>query len=186
MFFNFANKLKTNFSDAMRMGDRLNIGTQIRSSVYSFECRKADGTLRWAEDRHNLVTTAGATDSLDKQFKASAYTAAWYVGLTNTTPTFSTSDTAASHGGWTEFTSYSGGARSTLTLGTAASGSVDNSASKCVFTFTGSGTVGGAFVISNSTLSGTTGVLYGGATLSATRPVFSGDTLTITVTLTAS
>jgi hypothetical protein len=186
MLFNFFNKLKTSFSDAMQMGDRLHIGEQIRDSIYTFECRRADGTLRWAEERHNLVTTVGATDSLDKQFKGSSYTAGWFVGLTNTTPTFATGDTASSHGGWTEFTSYSGGARSTLTLGTASAGSVSNSASPCVFTFTGSGTVGGAFVISNSTLSGTTGVLYGGATLSANRPVFSDDTLTITVTLTAS
>ena len=156
------------------------------STLYTIEAHDADGRLLWRDEVPNLVVTAGLNDSLDKHFKGSSYTAAWYVGLTGNTPTVDAADTMASHAGWTEVTAYSEGNRQTLTLGTVSGGSVDNSASKAVFTINANGTaVGGAFVVSNNTKGGTTGVLYGGAAFSANRTLNSGDTLTITVTLTA-
>lgn len=173
------------FSDNLNANEGNDYGMH-RSSVYHFECRDADGNLKWEETRNNLVTTAGLNDSLDKHFKGSTYTADWYVGLTNSSPTFAAGDTASSHGGWVENTSYNEANRQTLTLGTVSAGSVDNSASKAVFTASGSTTWGGAFVISNNTKGGSTGVLYGGAALSSNRSVSASDTLTITVTLTAS
>ena len=67
-----------------------------------------------------------------------------------------------------------------------ASQSVDNSASAAVFTINSSGTVGGGFLVTNSTKGGTTGTLYGGAAFSGgNRTVDNGDTLTVTVTATA-
>jgi hypothetical protein len=182
---NFGSKLGTFLRDSLQALGGLNFGMK-RSSVYTFECFDSEGNLKWSDQVHNLVTTAGLNDSLTQHFKASAYTAAWYVGLTSGTPTLNAADTMASHGGWTEITAYSGSNRPTLTLGSVSAGSVDNSASKAVFTFTGSATVGGAFVTTGQTAGGTTGVLYGEATLSANRSVVSTDTLTITVTLTAS
>lgn len=153
---------------------------------YEVEARNAAGELLWREDIHNLVTTAGLNDSLDKHFKAAGYTAAWYVGLTGNSPTFAAADTMASHAGWSEVTAYDEANRQTLTLGTVAAGSVDNSASKAVFTIsTNSTAVGGAFIVSVSTKGGTTGVLYGGAAFSADRTLNDNDTLTITATLTA-
>jgi hypothetical protein len=131
------------------------------------------------------ICTVGHNDSLTQYFKGSAYTAAWYVGLTSGTPTLVAADTMASHSGWTEIANY-GATRPTLTLGTAAAGSIDNTASKAVFTFTSGGTIGGAFVVNNSTVSGTTGVLFATGTLSANRTVATTDTLTLTVTLTSS
>lgn len=157
----------------------------VRSTVYRFECHDPEGNLKWEETRKNLVVTAGLNDSLDKHFKGSSYTAAWYVGLTQGSPSFAAGDTMASHGGWVEDTTYDEANRQTLTLGTVSGGSVDNSASKAVFTASGAATWGGAFVTSNNTKGGTTGVLYGGAALSTNRTVADGDTLTITVTLTA-
>lgn len=153
---------------------------------YEIEARDADGNLLWREDIHNLVVTAGLNDSLDKHFKGSGYTAAWYVGLTGNSPTFAAADTMASHGGWTEVTAYDEANRQALTLGAVAAGSVDNSASKAVFTIsTNSTAVGGAFIVANNTKDGSTGVLYGGAAFSANRTLNDNDTLTITVTLTA-
>ena len=153
---------------------------------YEIEAHDADGNLLWRDVVDNLVVTAGLNDSLDKHFKGSSYTAAWYVGLTGNTPTIAAADTMSSHAGWTEVTAYSEGNRQTLTLGSVSGGSVDNSASKAVFTVNANGTgIGGAFVVSNNTKGGTTGVLYGGAAFSANRTLNSGDTLTITVTLTA-
>jgi hypothetical protein len=125
---------------------------------------------------------------LTKRFKGSAYTAAWYVGLTAATPTFANGDTASSHGGWTELTAYSESVRQTLTLGTASGGSIDNSASKAAFTINAnSTTIGGAFLITVSTKSGTTGTLYGGGALSVgNKTLDNADVLNVTLTLTAS
>ncbi len=154
---------------------------------YRVECIGADGKIKWVEEFDNLVVDAGLNDSLDKHLKGSAYTAAWYVGLTGATPSPAAGDTMSSHAGWTDDTTYSNATRPALTLGTVSGKSVDNSASKASFNINGSATIGGAFVVSNSTKGGTTGVLYGvGAFTGGNRSVVSGDTLTVTVTCTAS
>lgn len=94
-------------------------------------------------------------------------------------------DTMSSHAGWTENTSYSEGARQTITLGTVASQSVDNSASKAVFTMSGSATIGGVFVTTDSTKGGTSGTLYGGGVFTGgSKSVATSDTLNVTHTFT--
>ena len=123
---------------------------------------------------------------LTQNFKGSAYTAAFYVGVTGATPTFAAGDTMASHAGWTESSAYSQATRPALTLGTAASGSIDNSASKAQFSINGTATIGGAFLVTNSTKGGTTGTLYGGGAFTeGNRSVVSGDTINVQATLTA-
>ena len=139
----------------------------------------------WVDEAHNLVVMAGLTDSLDKHFKGSGYTAAWYVGLVSGTPTFAEGNTMASHPGWFEVAPYAG-ARPTLTLGTVVSGSVDNSAAKASYSITDTMVVGGAFVITRPTAGQTSGTLYGGAAFSGgNRSVANGDTLNVTCSLTA-
>lgn len=157
------------------------------STHYSIECRDAFGNLKWTDEFDNLVVTAGLNDSLDKHFKGSSYTAAWYVGITAGTPTFAAGDTMSSHGGWTEVTAYDEAVRQTLTLGTVSAGSVDNSANKARFTISSnSTTIGGAFVVTNSTKGGTSGTLYGGGALSGgNKTLDDNDTLDVTITLTA-
>ncbi len=153
-------------------------------STYRFECFGADGALKWVEEVDNLVVDAGLNDVLDKYFKGSAYTAAWYVGLKGT-GSVAAADTMASHAGWSEVTAYSESVRQTLTLGSVASKSVSNSASKAVFSINGTATVAGAFLSTDDTKGGTTGTLYGAVDFSASRSVINGDTLNVTVTLTA-
>lgn len=139
----------------------------------------------------NVVTTEGKNDTLNKYFKGSAYTAAWFVGLVNNAgfSTFAATDTAAQingTNGWTEWTTYSESVRQTLTLGTPSAGSVDNSASKATFTISGSGTLNGAFIASSSTKAGTAGVLYGAGSFASTQSVVSTNVITVTATLTQS
>lgn len=164
------------------------IGGPTFRNTYRFEAFDRDGNPLWVEEVHNLVTTEGKTDVLTKYFKGSSYTAAWYVGLTGASPTFAAADVMNSHSGWTEVVAYSESVRQTLTLGTPSSGSVDNSASKATFTINADGTaIGGGFITSNSTKSGTTGTLYGGAAFSGgNKTLGNTDTLTVTVTLTQS
>lgn len=153
-------------------------------NIYRVECRGADGHLKWIEEFGNLVVNVGLDDLLDKYTKGSGYTAAFYVGLTDGTPTPAAGDTMASHAGWSEVVAYSEATREALTLGSVASQSVDNSASKASFTINGTATAGGAFVCTNSTKSGTSGILYSVGAFASDKAVTSGDTLSVTVTLT--
>ncbi len=153
---------------------------------YLIECFDSDGNLKWIEEIWNLITNVGLNDVLNQYLKGSAYTAAFYVGLTDGTPTTAAADTMSSHAGWTEIADYSESVRQTLTLGTVASQSVDNSASKAAYSINGTATVGGAFIVTDSTKSGSSGTLYGvGAFTGGDKSVSSGDTLNVTVTCTS-
>src|SRR5947209_12911309 len=52
--------------------------------IYDVTDVAADGHVRWHVRFHNLVTTAGKNDLLDKYFKGSAYTATWFLCLKGT------------------------------------------------------------------------------------------------------
>jgi len=163
----------------------------LMRSVYHIECIDKDGNVKWVEDIENIVVNEGLNDLLDKYFKGSGYTAAFYVGLVEqfqSTEAFAAGDTAAQingTNGWQEDQTYSEAVRQTLTLGSVSGQSVDNSASKASFSINGTTTLEGAFVITDSTKGGTAGVLYGEAAFSVDRSVQNGDTLNVTVTLTA-
>lgn len=153
---------------------------------YVVEAFDPEGKRKWVEEFDNLVVNAGLDDSLDKHLKGAAYTAAWYVSLTDGTPTVAAGDTMASHVGWVEVTAYSEAVRQTLTLGTVSGQSVDNSASKAVFSINATTTVGGAFITDTNTKGGATGILYGaGAFTGGDKSLGNGDTLNVTATLTA-
>jgi len=166
------------------------LGTGVRlENIYRVVCRsKSTGAVKWVDYITNLVPTVGLNDSLDKHLKGSAYTAAWYVGLTGTTPSPAADDDMSSHSGWTEVTAYDEANRPTLTLGTVASGSVDNVGNEAQFTISAnSTTIGGAFICSDDTKSGSSGVLYGVGAFSAGDKVLDdNDVLEVTVTCTAS
>jgi len=147
--------------------------------TYLVECIGADGKLKWQETIENLVTTAGKTDIIDKYFKGSTYTEAWYMGLAGA-GTKAAGDTLASHAGWSEVTPYSGN-RPAITFGSTSSGS--NTATAVSYTINATATVAGAFVASVN--SGTSGTLYSVSDFSASRSVISGDTLNVTLTVSA-
>jgi hypothetical protein len=164
----------------------MKLGLRVENH-WRFECVGAEGRVKWVEEFDNLVCTGGMNDLLEKYFKGSGYTAAWYVGLTDASPTFAAGDTMASHAGWTENQNYTQGTRPPLSLGSASGGSIDNAASKAQFTINAATTVGGGFIATNGTKGGTTGTLYGGAAFTAgSRSVLNGDTLNVQVTLTVS
>lgn len=167
----------------------LPIGAKGLKTHYKVEAfRPINGKLvpLWTEEFDNLVVDVGLNDSLDKHLKGSAYTAAWYVGLTDGTPSFAAGDTMdGAHAGWAELTTYDEIVRQTLVLGTVAAGSVDNSLSKAVFTISGTATFGGAFVVDEDTPGGVTGILYGGGVFTQDRALIDNDVLNVTITCTA-
>lgn len=154
--------------------------------VYRVDCHGPDGALKWSDTVHNLVTTAGKNDLLDKYLAGSAYTAAWYLGLIDSTgyTAVAAGDTSASHTGWAEAVPYSNATRPAPSWGSASAGSKASTAT--AFTINATATVKGTFLISNSTKSGSTGVLYSAGLFSGgDRSVTSGDTLNVTYTASA-
>ena len=160
------------------------VGVKALKTHYKIEAFR-NGKLLWIEEFYNLVVDDGLDDSLDKHLKASGYTAAWYVGLTDGAPTFDPTDDMSSHVGWSELSTYDEAVRQTLTLGVVAAQSVDNSAAKAIFTISGTATFGGAFVVTTSDKGGSTGILYGGGVFSQDRPLIDNDVLNVTITCTA-
>lgn len=155
---------------------------------WEFECYDGAGNLKWKETCYNLVVNTGLDDILDKYWKGSTYSASHFVGLTDGTPTVAAGDTMASHAGWAEVTAYDEAARQALTLGSVASQSVDNSASKASYTCnTNATTVGGAFIATDSTKGGAAGTLICAVAFAGgDKSLDSADTLNVTCTLTAS
>jgi hypothetical protein len=150
------------------------------SQVYKVECFDCNGNLKWDENFKNLVVTAGRDHYLDATLKTGNASPAWYVGLKDTTAAVA-GDTMSSKG-WTELFPYSDATRPTYTVGTIASGSVDNDSSKAVFNISGSSTIFGAFLVDDNTKAGTTGILLGAGNFASSRAVLNGDTLNVTVT----
>jgi hypothetical protein len=148
---------------------------------YHVECVGADGAVKWVEDYENLVTTAGKTDIIDKYFKGAAYTAGWFLGLKGT-GTAVVGDTLPTHASWAEVTPYTG-SRLGITFGTTSGGSNTATAVSYAITLAGPTTVAGAFVCSAA--SGTAGTLYSAGDFGTPRSVVSGDTLNVTLTVSA-
>jgi hypothetical protein len=156
--------------------------------VFHVQCLDKDGNVKWEDSMHNLVVNEGLQDMNTQYFKGSTYTAAFYLGLVTgpgSATTYVAADTLASHGGWTEYTDYSG-SRKVVTFGTASTADpsvISNSASPSSFTISGAGgIIAGAFLC--TVASGTSGVLFSEADFQSPgdRTVVAGDTLNVTYT----
>lgn len=157
--------------------------------VFTLTCHDSEGKLKWTRDIPNLVVNVGLQDMNTQYFKGSAYTAAWYIGLYGAASSNNPAagDTASSHAGWTEVTGYSQATRVAATFGTATTADpsvISNSASPAAFSINTTVTVGGAFLISNSTKGGTTGILFSASDYQSPgdRSTVSGDTVNVTYT----
>lgn len=171
--------------------DRIASGAEGASAkgVYTLECYDSEGNLKWTSRLPNLVVNVGVQDMNTQYFKGATYTAAWYIGLYGAASTNNPAagDTMASHAGWTEVVPYSNATRPQAVFGTATTANpsvISNSASVAAFTINATATVGGAFLVNNSTKSGTTGTLFSASDFAAPgdRAVASGDTLNVTYT----
>jgi len=164
--------------------------TASAKGVYHMQCFDKDGNLKWEAECPNLVVNGGLQDMNNKYFLGSAYTATWYIGLygSGATNNPAATDTMSSHAGWIEVVPYSQATRPACSFATPTTANpsvATNSASPAVFSINATSTVGGAFLTSNNTKSGTTGTLYSASdfTSPGDRSVVSGDTLNVTYTL---
>jgi hypothetical protein len=164
--------------------------------VFSFQCFDKDGNLKWEEQQHNLVMTAGAQDMNAKYFEGSAYTAAWFIGLIQSSgfTAVAGGDVMNSHTGWIESTTYSQSTRPACDFGTPTNldpsviaNSVATGGTVAVFSINGTptgGAIQGAFLTSNSTKGNTSGILFSASVFTSpgARTVVAGDTLNVTYT----
>jgi hypothetical protein len=153
---------------------------------FLIECYDKDGLLKWSAEESNLVVNVGLQYMAGTALTSTAQITTWYIGLygAGASNTPAAGDTMASHAGWTEVTPYAG-TRPTATFAAATLANpsvVTNTASPASFAITGTATVGGAFLTSNNTAGGSTGVLFSAADFQAPgdRAVVSGDTLNVT------
>jgi hypothetical protein len=164
------------------------------------ECRDEEGHVLWVEEFDNLLTQVGKALLLDMGLAGSAYTAADFMGLISSVSfsAISGGDTMSAHAGWleagtTNVPTYSGARPTTAWNASTLSGASAYSASKqltagLVFTFTGTGTVQGAFIVAgsgaNGTIGNTAGVLFAAGTFTTPQPVVATNTLTVTYSAT--
>lgn len=155
--------------------------------------------VKWAADAPNVVTDVGANFLLDSALAGSSYTVVGpYMGLIGAvsyTGIPVVGDTMSSHastshvwteGGATNAPTYSG-SRKTVSWNAAASRAKAPSSAP-VFTFTGSGTAKGVFLVSGSgasaTIDNTSGTLVSAGLFSGgDQAVVSTNTLTVTYSI---
>jgi hypothetical protein len=119
-------------------------------------------------------------------FGAVAKPSLLYIGLVSSTSftAFSDGDTAASHSGWTEFTSYDEVTRVQITFGAASSNTITNPTS-INFTPSTNGTVVGWFLTTASGKGATTGYLIAESSLlEGTTTVQTGIVQSFTINIT--
>ncbi len=176
------------FNDSMALNQQL--GCLLEKSPLPLtgkvqvEHRNKDGDLIGVYDINNGIVDVGMVALLDSFFRNQTQPAAWYIGIIDNSgyTALANADTMSSHAGWNEFTTYSQGTRPAWTTVAAASRAISNTTTTD-FSITGSGTLKGIFITSNSTKAGTTGTLWSTATFASNVAVSNGDTLKITYTV---
>jgi hypothetical protein len=155
---------------------------------FRMECYDKDGLLKWSAESQNLVVNVGLQYMAGTALTSTTQITSWFIGLygAGASNTPAAGDTMSSHAGWTEVTPYSG-TRPAATFAAATNANpsvVTNSASPASFAINATQTVGGAFLVSNSTAGGSTGTLFSAADFQSPgdRSVVSGDTLNVTYT----
>ncbi len=160
-------------------------GILFRGHYSHVKCFDRLGNLKWEDDAHNLVTNVGLNDVLNEYIRGTSQITAWFMGLVDNASfsAFAAGDTSASHAGWLENQTFSNATRPQWSPGAASGQSITN-ASSVNFTINGTATIKGLFIISNSTVGGTSGTLFSEAAFSGgNQAVQSGDTLQCTYTL---
>lgn len=137
----------------------------------------------------NICVAEGLIALLNMGFGLLSPITQWYMAVFQNNYTPVSTDTAATIvGNAGEFNGYSGGARPNFTPAAAVQPTpqLTNSANRASFTFTGSATLIGAFLISSAGILSATGTLFSAAQFPSSKSVGNTDQLLLTYTLNAS
>ena len=158
--------------------------------VYTVKCFDSNGNLKWQDEAPNLVMNEGLQEMNTQFFAGSTYTTDLYLGLITgpgSGTSFVSTDSLASHSGWTENTSYSGN-RQAAVFGTATDADpsvISNADAVTTFTMNASAVIAGAFLC--TVASGSSGVLFSaGDFTGGDKSVDAGDSLAVTYTFSLS
>ena len=148
-----------------------------------------DGEKVWEIEQPNIITDIGVQELFSVALDNGTQADPWYVGLiSGASPTVGATDTWATKT-WTEFTNSTegriawGGTGGTATVpnGSASNPTrnMSNLGSAVTFNITGSGTIGGVFIIASA--SGT-GTLFAHTSIAGGPTVANGDDVLVTYT----
>lgn len=160
--------------------------TKLRvGGKFQIEHRRAGETID-VEEVDNLVTNEGLNKLLDVMFNGATQITTWYLGVFegNYTPV-ATVTAATITANSTESTAYDAATRPEYVEAAAASQSITNSANRASFVFNATKTIYGAFLVSASSKSATTGTLFSAARFSTSKAVVATDELLLTYTFSA-
>ena len=147
---------------------------------------RRDGVIIDEWEQPNLVVNEGLDALLNIMFHGSTQIGTWYIGVFegNYTPVATVTAatiTAAS----TESTAYDESARVAYNEAAASAQAITNSANRATFTFNATKTIYGAFLVSASAKSATTGTLFSAARFATSKAVVDDDELLLTYSFTA-
>lgn len=157
---------------------------QVSGFTYVVEHTRG-GEVLSAEIVHNLLPTEGLNHAVDVLLLAGAQQSNWYLALFegNYTPT-STVTGATVVSVATECTAYDETTRQQWIGSAVSAGASSNTASKAVFTMNATKGVYGAFLVSSSVKSSTTGILLSIAQFPTVKNVIDNDILRVTASFT--
>ncbi len=146
-----------------------------------------DGEVIDAWEDSNLVVNEGLNSLLSVYFNGGTQITTWYLGVFegNYTPV-ATVTAATITSASTECTTYAASTRVAFDEAAPAAQVISNSASRASFVFNATKTIYGAFLVSASAKSATTGTLFSAARFSSSKAVVNGDELLLTYSFTAS
>lgn len=145
------------------------------------------GELLSVDESPNLVVNEGLDAILDIMFNGATQITTWYIGIFEANYTPVASVTAATiTSASTESTAYDESTRVEYEEAAASSQSMTNAANKATFTMNASKTIYGAFLVSASAKSATSGTLFAASQFSSSKAVVSSDQLLVTYQLDAS
>jgi hypothetical protein len=150
--------------------------------VFTLE-HKRDGETLSIDTFDNLVVNEGLDSILNTVFHGGTQIATWYLGLFegNYAPVGAvTAGTIVANS--TECTAYDEATRPEFVESASTGQSVTNSASKATFTINAAKTIYGAFLVSNSAKSATTGTLMSAARFPSSKVVAVADQMLLTYT----
>jgi len=134
----------------------------------------------------NIMVDQGLDHILDVAFSSATQLTTWYIAPFEGNYTPVSTDTGANiTANSTESTAYTESVRQTWVEAGVTAQSITNSASTADFSINATKTMYGAFLVSDSVKSGTTGTLAAASRFAASRSVVNLDTLSVTYTLTA-
>lgn len=155
----------------------------VVDGTWHYKVTNPDGSVAQEGSFPNMWPTAALNDILQVYFNASSQRTLWYMGLIDNAgfSALAASDVITSHGGWVENSNYGAATRPVVSFSGASGGQIATS-SPIAFAITSSVVIRGAFLVSDNTKGGSSGILGPTGLLGSLETLSSGQALSLTYT----